>query len=102
MLLTIRAILVQDVEGGDEVEMRTKGVGLSVLEPFFKGMGPLCLPDGYRPLRLVIIFRKIHEMGLTKVLRSEGEMVLEQFRFESKIPRSGRQRGCWRECLEGR
>lgn len=55
---------------------------LSILIPFFIGKQFFRRLEGYRPLSLIILFKKIHEMKANLTLERDGRKVLEKFNFE--------------------
>lgn len=65
------------------LECVTRHLNWSLLIPLFKEKCLLNDPKGHRPLRLTIVFRKIHEMELNDMLESEKQRALEQFRFKN-------------------
>lgn len=55
-----------------------------MLIPIFKNKGLVAVLDSHRPLRLILILRKVFEMGTTVRLVNEQPYELEQFGFIEK------------------
>ena len=57
---------------------------LSILIPIYKTKGMVAEPSNHRPLRLILILRKVFEMGTTDMLVREKPDELEQYGFIEK------------------
>lgn len=62
---------------------------MSLLIPLFKYKGLPKHLEGHRPLRLIFVLRKIHEVGLNFTLERDGRQNLEHFGFEMRISALG-------------
>ena len=61
----------------------------SILIPLYKGSGEPAHPENYRPLRLILIFRKVYEMGLNVKMKEERQNAAEQFGFQARTSALG-------------
>jgi len=74
-------LLYELFAAGARLRCVMKDWDLSILIPIFKKKGRMAEPSNHRPLRLILIMRKIFEMGTTTRLVKEKPDELEQYGF---------------------
>lgn len=73
---------------GARLECAPHEEGLSIFVPLFEGNPNPVLSKGYIPLRLIMIFRKIFEMGVSAKLE-DVQRKLKKFGFERRTSSQG-------------
>ena len=82
--LDFAELLFELFAAGGRLQCVMKDWDFSLLIPIYKGKGPASVPANNRPLRLILIIRKIYEMGTTVRLVRERPDDLEQHGFAEK------------------
>ena len=77
-------LLFELFAAGARLRCVMKDWDLSILIPIYKKKGMVAEPSNHRPLRLILILRKVFEMGTTDMLVREKPDELEQYGFIEK------------------